>query len=65
MITCVTRARGEPVLPYVVVQIHQRSMRITHVADLAEARVIEREWTRRDFSFNPGTLRAFNVKGVV
>lgn len=62
MITCVTRARGNLKLPYVVTHINRETMRIVHVESLPQARLVESEWRHSDFSLTPGQVRPFNVR---
>ena len=53
------RGRADRLQQYTVARIDAKSMRITHVSDLAEARRTRDEWLRGDFTFDPGQKRYF------
>lgn len=58
MKTTVVLTRPNGGCGYVVARFDGVRMRIAHPPDLASARVLEREWNKADFSFDPGVVRA-------
>lgn len=61
MTISITRAQGHSARPYVVAQFRGRIMRVVHATDLVEARQIQDEWTRLDYTFaQPEFIRALD-----
>lgn len=57
MAVFITRPTGHHALPYLVAQVDRFRLRIAHVVDLVEAKYVQREWERGEYSINAGELR--------
>ena len=64
MSICITRAHGSLKLPFVVAQFINQTIRTTHVRTIEDARTVESQWKRWDFSFHPGIERPLTTRAA-